>query len=74
MSNKAQKYDPFMDHAEVDYKYSLLPRRCYKTGRQLWLDRAVRARRTWTGPGTPVTEDRWYDRSAFLVMRIKGKY
>lgn len=74
MVKQVQKHDPFIQQAEVEYKYSMLPRRCYKTGKKLWLNLAVRARRTWTGPGTPVTEDRWFDRTEFLIMKIKGKY
>ena len=71
---QTKSHDLFLERADVDYKYCLLPRQCYKTGRQLWSTLAVRARREWTGPGTPVTEDRWYDRTEFLIMRIKGKY
>jgi hypothetical protein len=81
---KAQlQKDTFMDQADIDYKYCLLPRRCYKTRRQLWLKEAVRARRTYvnsyTGSGkadytVTVVEDRWYDLTEFLIMRIKGNY
>jgi hypothetical protein len=72
---KAQlQKDTFMDQADIDYKYCLLPRRCYKTRRQLWLREAVRARRTHTESGSTVVKDRWYDLTEFLIMRIKGNY
>ena len=37
-------YDGFMDRAEFEYKYSLWPRRCYNTGRWLWLETAMHGR------------------------------
>ena len=65
-------YDGFMNRAQFEYKYSLWPRRCYNTGRWLWLETAMRGRAIWTGPGEPVVDDRWYDSNEALIMMIKG--
>lgn len=72
MSDEVQSYDPFNDRAQFEYKFSFWPRRCYKTGRLVWLETAMRGRRIITGPGEPVIEDRWYNRDEALIMMIKG--
>ncbi len=61
----------FLERARFEYQYCLWPRRCYNTGRGLWLTTAVRGRAIWTGPGEPVVEDRWYHRDEGLFMMIK---
>lgn len=63
--------EAFNDRAEYTYRYSFLPRRCYNTGRLLWLTTALRGRAMWTGPGEPVIEDRWYDSTEGLIIMLK---
>jgi hypothetical protein len=67
-----QMYDPFNDRAQFEYVFSFWPRRCYNTGRWMFMEVAMRGRRTITGPGTPVIEDRWYHRHEAIIMMIKG--
>jgi hypothetical protein len=62
----------FNERATFEYKYSVWPRRCYNSGRWLWLTTAMRGRRIITGPGEPIIEDRWYDSNEGLIMMIKG--
>jgi hypothetical protein len=52
-------------------KFSILPRRCYYTGKYLWLKQAYCGTAMITGPGEPVIEDRWYDRNEFLILKLK---
>ncbi len=66
-----QAYDPFSDQARFEYRYSIIPRRCYETGRLVW-GLAVRGRRVITGPGEPIYEDRWYHRNEAVLMMLKG--
>lgn len=61
----------FNECASFEYKFSLWPRRCYNTGRWLWLETAMRGRRILTGPGEPIVQDRWYDSNEALIMLIK---
>ena len=61
----------FNERAWFGYRYCFWPRRCYKTGRWLWLETAMRGRAMWTGPGEPVFEDRWYDSEEALIMMLK---
>lgn len=68
---EVQAYDSWLDHARYEYKFSFLPRRCYKTKRFVW-GTAVRGRAVWTGPGDPAVEDRWFHRNEALIMLIKG--
>jgi hypothetical protein len=65
-----QNHKSFNDRAVFEYRVSVFPRRCYNTGSWIW-GRAVRGRRTITGPGEPVIEDRWYHRNEALIMMIK---
>ena len=65
-------YDGFNKRARFEYRYVLWPRRCYNTGRRLWLTTAMHGRAMWTGPGEPIIEHRWYYRHEALIMMIKG--
>lgn len=53
-------------------KFLLWPKRCYITGRLLWLVRAYKQTAMWTGPGDPVFEYRYYDMNEFLIARVKN--
>lgn len=53
-------------------KFSLIPRRCYYTGKYLWLKTAWLGTAIITGPGTPIIECRWCDKDQFLFLKIKG--
>jgi len=64
-------YDAFNDRAKFEYRYCLLPRRCYVSRQWLWLETAMRGRAVWTGPGEPVVEDRWYNQHEAVIMMIK---
>lgn len=55
-----------------EIKFSLLPRRCFYTGKNLWLKSSYRGTAMLTGPGEPLFEDRWCDRKEFLFLKIKG--
>jgi hypothetical protein len=65
--------EEFLEHANVKLMWSWWPRKCSITGEWLCFDLAYRADRTWTGPGEPITEYRWYNRYEFLMFRLKGK-
>jgi hypothetical protein len=51
---------------------SLLPRKCFYSGRLLWFKYSYKVTAMWTGPGTPVFEDRWVDKNEYLLKKIKG--
>ena len=63
--------DLFYDRATYKYRRCWWPRRCYITGRQLWLKWAIHGYALWTGPGPAVIEDRWFDRDQALLMFMK---
>jgi hypothetical protein len=58
-----------------DWKLSicLWPRRCFLSDKPLWLKRAYVGVRMITGPGTPVYETYYIDRTEFLLWNLKGK-
>ena len=62
--------DDFERRARFEYRWSLCPRRCYRTGRRIW-GLAIRAEAVWTGPGEPITERRWLHRDEGLIMMLK---
>lgn len=52
--------------------FCLWPRRCWLSGRWLWMRWVYQRTAMWTGPGDPVFEHRWYDPSEFLLYELKG--
>lgn len=67
-------YDGFKSHCiGTVLKFVLFPRKCHITHQWIWLEYAYRQTAMWTGPGDPVFENRWYNRTEFLIERIKGK-
>lgn len=66
-------YDGFKSHCiGNELKFTILPKKCYITGKILWLEYAYKQTAMWTGPGDPIFEYRWCDKTEFLVARIKG--
>lgn len=53
-------------------KFTFLPQKCFITGRKLWFEYAYKQTAMWTGPGSPVIEDRWYDKKEFLINSLKN--
>ena len=53
-------------------KFSLLPRRCFYTGKYLWFTLAYKGTAMITGPSEPVFEYRWCERHEYLFLKIKG--
>lgn len=51
---------------------TFIPRRCYYTGKYLWLKKAWFGVAMVTGPGEPVFEYRWCEHNQFLFLKIKG--
>lgn len=52
--------------------FSFLPRRCYFSGKYLWLTTAYKGTAIVTGPGEPVFEHRWCESKEYLFLKIKG--
>ena len=71
MLDHIETYDHWQDRAKFEYKFSFWPRRCYNTGRWLWLETVMRGRAIWNGPGDYIVDDRWYDSNEALIMMIK---
>jgi hypothetical protein len=53
-------------------KISLRPRRCYISGKQLWMKRCIVVTSLVTGPGEPLLEDFWCDTKEFFLDEIRG--
>jgi hypothetical protein len=53
-------------------QFALFPRRCYYTGKYLWLKPVYKGTAMINGPGEPVFENRWCDSKEYLFLKIKG--
>lgn len=51
-------------------KLSLLPRKCFLTGRLLWFKKSITVTSMITGPGDPVIETYWCDPHQFLIFEM----
>jgi hypothetical protein len=55
-----------------EYKFFLIPRRCYFSKKLIWLKHGYEGVAMWTGPGEPAFDIRWVDRNEYLLAKIKG--
>lgn len=55
-----------------ELKFALVPHRCCKSQRLMWLTYAYKGTRIITGPGTPVIETFWMNKEDFIIWRLKG--
>jgi hypothetical protein len=68
------RYDNiFYSKAMWYLKFTWVPQRCQLTNKLLWLCCAYKGTAVYTGPGSPVYEYRWIDKSQFLLARLKGQ-
>lgn len=66
-------YNSFKTHCiGTQFKLVIFPKKCYITGKILWLTHAYKQTAMYTGPGDPAFEYRWYDKNEFLIAKIKG--
>jgi hypothetical protein len=52
--------------------FVLFPKKCYISGKKLWLELAYKRTALWTGPGDPILEHRYYDKTEYLIEKIKS--
>lgn len=57
-----------------DWKLSLcwVPKDCFLTGQALWGRRAYHGTRLITGPGAPILDHYWIDKTEFIIWKLKG--
>lgn len=71
--SEPQAYDPFKNRCVgTELTFVWYPKKCYFTGKRLWLKNVYKQTAMWTGPGDNVFEHRWYDKDEFLIQRLKG--
>ena len=52
--------------------YSFWPRRCYISGKLIWLKKGYKLTAVYTGPGMPEYEYRWFDVKEFIIETLAG--
>lgn len=71
--------DPFLEGATVTkYRFAFLPKRCYATGKLIWMRRAYHVKSKvpmWTvikenGKVLPSSDERWYTPAAYVKARL----
>lgn len=53
-------------------KFCLIPKRCFYTGKFLWLTFAYKGTSIIPGSSELLFEDRWCQRQEYLFLKIKG--
>ncbi len=72
--SEPQTYDPFKHRCVgTEYTFAWLPQKCHITGKRLWLEKAYRQTAMIMGPGDAIFDFRWYDKTEFLIARLKGQ-
>ncbi len=51
-------------------KYAFRPHHCHLTGKRLWFTWAYRGTYMISGPGEPIVDRIWVDRTEFLVWQL----
>lgn len=54
-------------------KLCWLPRKCYLSGKSLWGKQCYMGVRVITGPGTPIEDYYYIEKSEFLFWMLRGK-
>jgi hypothetical protein len=54
-----------------ELKFLLWPRKCYLSGRTMWLEFAYRGTSVLTGPGDSIIDYRWHDKAEHLIFKLK---
>lgn len=71
-SSDEMNYPTWFKRSTEELKWVLWPRRCYESNRLLWLELAYRSRNHFRSGDTDfITEDRWFGRHEFLIVKIK---
>lgn len=55
----------------VESRVCLFPRRCYLSGKKIWLKKCQVIYTMLTGPGDPVVDKFWCDPAEFLMYELK---
>lgn len=56
----------------TQYIFALLPKRCAVSNKRLWFKFCYKRTAMYTGPGEPVLEYKFYDKTEYLLEKLKG--
>lgn len=66
-------YDTFAKFCiGTELKFVLLPKKCFLSGKIIWLTKTYKQTAMYTGPGDIIFEHRYYDKKEFLLAKLKG--
>jgi hypothetical protein len=54
-------------------EFVIWPRKCYRSGKTIWLEYAYKRTAMYTGPGDPEFENRWYNSNQYIVAKLLGE-
>jgi len=52
-------------------KFAWLPKRCYLSGKLIWLRKGYKLTSMLTGPGDPIFDYRWHDVKEHIFWELK---
>ena len=52
-------------------KFVLSPRTCFLTGKRLWLEYVYFGTRLLVGPGEPIVDEYYIDKTEFIIWQLK---
>ena len=71
-NDRADDWDYFEKHSiGTQLKFVFFPKRCWISGKFLWLTFAYRKTAMWNGPGNAIFEYRWYTKQEYLIEKLK---
>ena len=53
--------------------FCLIPKQCFITNKWIWLKKCYKGTLVITGPGLPVVDNYYLDKSTFIFWNLKGK-
>jgi len=63
----------FYKRAVWTLTFAILPHRCARSKKIIWLTHAYKGTATYTGPGNPVIEVQWLTKFQYIELALLGR-
>lgn len=63
-----QSFDPFWENAKWDYHFALIPKKCEKTNKWIWMQHVAQG----TYQRGDYIERHYIDKNEFLMLQLQG--
>lgn len=62
--------EPYLQRCDWKLAFALLPHKCTRSQKRIWLTHAYKGTRTIYGPGEPIIEYHWITKEEFILWRL----